>query len=629
MNKRKIIVLSIALGLALALLGVLVMVILGFGKDSAAQAVDEPTPMAAMESAAASDAPKQDVTAAPTAAPAPTEDPRLRLSSGPVDRDVAELVLQTVTAEDLDLIRQLPSLALLDGRGTESGALLHAFSKTVDYPVLWSVTLGDDRVDSDATELIVPASVTTAEAVTAALADLPNVVTVDLRQSGLDNGQLMALTAALPDVQFLYSVTIQGVQDQGDTKVLELNADLGLDWAQIAQEIALLPDLEKIVVKGSLTLEQAAFLLEGANGVPVSYSVSVKGCSISSEDTEADFSDLLPSELSTIQAALTVLPNIRKVNLDPAGGKSKWTLDEANQLQSFREGLLVNYTTSAFGVSFSLADEVVSFNKKNLKRKVEELKLLLPYLRNVKRVDMENCNIDNETMAALRDEFPQPKLVWRVKVGAYSVRTDAWMIKFSAAGSKTLQDKDVKNLIYCREIKYLDLGHNKLHHINSFVPYMPDLEVCIMYNPLSDIKGIENCPKLEFFECYSCNISDLSPLAACTELKHLDACFNYITDITPLYGLTKLERLWISRNNIPKEQLKTFSELVPNCVVNTTVHNPTGDGWREDETGAYVPRYALLRQQFRYDYTQLRSYGDGWWDDGKTVHFGPLPEVKE
>jgi Leucine-rich repeat (LRR) protein len=269
---------------------------------------------------------------------------------------------------------------------------------------------------------------------------------------------------------------------------------------------------------------------------------------------------------------------------------------------------------------------VVSFNKKNLKRKVAELKLLLPYLRNVKRVDMENCNIDNETMAALRDEFPQPKLVWRVKVGAYSVRTDAWMVKFSAGGSKALDENSALNLKYCREIKYLDLGHNKIHHMDKFVSCMPDLEVCIMYNPMSNIKGIENCPKLEYFECFSCNIKDLSPLAACTELKHLNVCYNNITDITPLYGLTKLERLWISRNNIPKDQLETFAELVPNCEVNTTIHNPTDGGWRKDANGAYVPRYALLRQQFLYykNTTELRSYGDGWWED-KTVHSWPLP----
>ena len=147
-----------------------------------------------------------------------------------------------------------------------------------------------------------------------------------------------------------------------------------------------------------------------------------------------------------------------------------------------------------------------------------------------------------------------------------------------------------------------------------------------MYNPMSNIKGIEGCTKLEFFECYSCGLKDLSPLSACTELKHLNVCYNNLTDISPLYGLTKLERLWIARNNIPADQIEHFKELVPGCEINTTTHNPTRGGWRYfDEAFTQItPRYALLREQFQYDHTNLRSYGDGWWDDGK-VHTGPLP----
>ena len=567
-------------------------------------------------------------TSAPTPAPtaAPTEDPRLFLSSGPVDRDVRELTLSSVTEADLERIRSLTDLVLLDGRVCENGSLLRAFSETVSYPVLWTVKLGDVRLDGDSEALTVPGSVTTAEEVIKALADLPKVQAVDLRNSGLDNGQVWALRSALPELSYEYTVTVQGRQSDSGATALEVDADAISDWDALAQEIGLLTELEQITVNGAVTPEQAAYLLEGAGSVPVRYSVSFRGRIIDSENEEADFSDLLPSDLSAIKGVLTVLPNVKKVNLDPQKGSSKWTLDEADQLQIFREGMLVNYTTKSFGVSFSLADEVVTFSKKNLKRKVEELKLLLPYLRNVKRVDMEDCGIDNETMAALRDEFPQPKLVWRVKVGAYSVRTDTWMVKFSAGGSKALTDKSCENLKYCREIKYLDLGHNDIKHMDGFVPYMPDLEVCIMYNPMSNINGIEACTKLEFFECYSCGLRDLSPLAACTELKHLNVCYNNLTDITPLYGLTKLERLWISRNNIPADQVKAFKELAPNCEVNTTTHNPTRGGWRyfDEEFTQITPRYELLRQQFRYDYTSLRSYGDGWWDDGK-VHLGEQP----
>ena len=614
MNKKRIILLSLLLGLALAGLGLLLLVLID---------EDELTSAAVAETAAATAAP----TAAPTAVPttAPTEDPRLQLSTGPVDRSVRELVLTAVTEEDLVLIRELTELTLLDGRSCADYALLKAFSGTVAYPVLWSVPLGSLRVDSDATELTVPADVTTALAVAAALEALPNVQTVDLRASGLDSEASVTLREMKPEVDFLYDVMIQGSKLDADTKILELKADSITDWDALAREIGYLKDLEGISVSGAITTDQAAYLLEGAGSIPVSYAVSFKGHTVGSEDEEVDFSDLPSSDLGAIKAALTVLPKVKKVNLDPRSGSSKWTLDEADQLQQLREGLLVNYTTKQFGVTFSLADEVVVFSGKNLRKKVEDLKALLPYLRNVKRVDMENCNIDNETMAALRDEFPQPKLVWRVTVGSYSVRTDAWMIRFSAGGSRALSDNDCKNLKYCREMKYLDLGHNKIHHMDGFVTYMPDLEVCIMFNPMSNINGIEACPKLEFFECYSCNLHDLSPLAACTELKHLDVCYNAITDITPLYGLTKLERLWISRNDgIPEEQFEKFHELVPNCVVNRTVHNPTGDGWRKDDTGAFVPRYELLRQQFRYDLIPLRSYGDGWWDNGKT-NYGEAP----
>ena len=627
MDKKRIILLSLLLGTALALLLLLVLLLVGRDRTPSAQAPAARSQDAASPAAEAPTAlPGTDAPAEQPAA-SPTEDARVQLSAGPVDRNATELVLSSVTEADLPLLRQLAGLTRLDGRACADGALLHTFSETVSYPVLWSVSLGDLRLDSDAEEVAVPAGVSTAQQVQAALDDLPAVKTVDLRQSGLDPEQTAALQAARPELAYRLPSAIPEDLEGG---ALTLEADAVSDWGALAQQIAQRSDITGITVNGALTLDQAACLLEGAGSIPAAYSVTVEGRTISTEDVEADFSDLPAAKMGAIQSALAVLPKLQKVRLDDRDGKSSWTLDEADQLQAFRAGLLVDYTYTdkSLGVSFSLADEVVTFKKKNLKRKLEQVKELLPYMRNVKRVDMENCGLDNETMAALRDQFPQPKIVWRVKVGAYSVRTDAWMIKFSAGEGKSLQDKDVKNLKYCREIRYMDLGHNSLHHMD-FVANMPDLEVCIMYNPLSNIKGVESCPKLEFFECYSCGLKDLSPLTNCTEMKHLNVCYNHITDITPLYGLTKLERLWISRNNVPADQMAKFKELVPGCEVNTTTHNPTRGGWRYyDEAFTQItPRYALLRQQFRYDFTRLRSYGDGWWDDGK-VHLGDQPPIR-
>lgn len=91
MDKKRIILFSSLLGLALALLGLLLVILSKGGQEAALPA------------------PTEAPTAAPTAEPTATPDPRLQLSFGPVDRDVKELVLQSVTPDDLELIRELPS----------------------------------------------------------------------------------------------------------------------------------------------------------------------------------------------------------------------------------------------------------------------------------------------------------------------------------------------------------------------------------------------------------------------------------------------------------------------------------------------------------------------------------------
>ena len=388
-----------------------------------------------------------------------------------------------------------------------------------------------------------------------------------------------------------------------DTKELTLNADRIRNWNTLRNEFQMFRQLEHINVEGLITLDQAARLLNSAGEIETSYTVSFRRTEIMSDVETVDFSYLTPSDFDEIVKVLTNIPKIKKINLMTEKGTSNFTLEDAERLQQQKQGLLVDFRMEAFGVEFSLADEVVSFNNIDFRKKLDEVKALLPYLRNVKRVEMMNCGIDNETMAELRDEFPKPKIVWSVILSGYRpIPTDVIMVKLSAAGNKTLNDRQIAPLKYCRELRYIDLGHNKLHKV-EFAASLPNLEVLIMYDPVASLKGIENCKKLEYFECFSCMVKDLSPLAECTELRHLNLCNNLITDIRPLYGLTKLERLWISRNpDIPKEQIEKFKELVPNCVVNTTTVDPTDPPWRRDprRPSGRSARYELLRRQFAY-----------------------------
>ena len=74
-----------------------------------------------------------------------------------------------------------------------------------------------------------------------------------------------------------------------------------------------------------------------------------------------------------------------------------------------------------------------------------------------------------------------------------------------------------------------------------------------------------------------------------------------VTGCEALAKLTKLERLWIGeRTKVPPACLAAIRAASPLVVINTTETSGCAGTWRY--AGAdYVPRYALLREQFDYD----------------------------
>lgn len=451
------------------------------------------------------------------------------------------------------------------------------------------VRLSTGEVPVTETELVLPATASDFEV----LEQLPSLRSVDFSGSTFYE-EILAYREAHPEVAVRYTVTV------GEQTVSSEETELVLPrWdASVSSVLPYLEQVERLVVKEPLSCAEAKEVLALSERIAVEYSVSVAGMTVSSTETETDWSALDPSHAAELFEALTVLPKLTNIRLE----NEAWTLEQVGELQSAREDVVVDHPITAFGITFSTAVETLVLNEIRMKDKLDELRALVPYLKNCRQIDMEGCRVSNETMAELREELaPDIKVVWRIRCDRYECRTDSVMIKFST-GKPMLTDDDVKALRYCNEVRYLDLGHNKLHRM-EFLEFMPELEVCIIaVCSVVDITGIEHCTKLEYCELLSGMIKDISPLAACTELKHLNLSYNYIKDITPLYGLTKLERLWISRNQIPSEQVEAMQAIVPDCIINTTSMNPTGEGWRDH------PRYEQLRAQFYYDYSGIKSY---------------------
>ena len=327
------------------------------------------------------------------------------------------------------------------------------------------------------------------------------------------------------------------------------------------------------------------------------------------------------ADVVSIEALRTAAPymsNLKTVDFGSEEGHER--LADVYAFLKDHPGLDVEYTFGIFDRTPGIHDVKLDLNHRKMTDQGEEVRQVIACMPDLKWLDMDSCGVDDEHMAAIRDDYPDVKVVWRIWFGprkTYSVRTNAIKILASAPESAgSLTPASAASLKYCTDMKYLDIGHNEYLYNIDFVNYMPNLEVFIvMDGTISDISALANCPHLEFVELFTNRITDLSPLSGLKELRHLNINWNTrLADITPLYGLD-LERLWIGRmNKVPKEQIEEFRALHPNCQVNDTCID-SHDGWRWDEDRNYYPRYALLREQMGYHYPEGPTDYSYYWRD--------------
>ena len=264
----------------------------------------------------------------------------------------------------------------------------------------------------------------------------------------------------------------------------------------------------------------------------------------------------------------------------------------------------VEYRFHISDLRFSTLSEELDLNHIRFDDEGALIREILPCMRNLKILDMDFCGVSNESMAEIRDAYPEIDVIWRVWFGGNcSVRTDVERLLVS---NIYLTNDNTPDLRYCTKVKYLDVGHDGSLSDLSFIREMRDLEVLVVsitdFHDLSPLTGLE---KLEFFEgCCSTSweVIDLSPLGTCPNLEHINICqLHAVEGYEAFANLKKLQRLWIGASTpIPAEAVETLRAALPQAEINTTEGTGCMGTWRYDDWGHDLPRYALLREQFRY-----------------------------
>lgn len=360
-----------------------------------------------------------------------------------------------------------------------------------------------------------------------------------------------------------------------------------------------------------LTIDQITALQEAFPSADVRYSVRLFGEVLPKDTTALDLSDMDAAQTEELLNALPLLSVLEEINFVNAAGDCVYDLESISELDKIREinpALKLHVSFELFGQTVTSEDTRIEYYLVEIGNEgADTVRAVLPYLTACEYLLMDGCGVDNEVMAQLREDFPETKVVWRVWLtkpnydSARQMRCASFLTDTHRIRTVVVTDATCDVLKYCVETKYVDFGHNEYISDFSFLSYMPQLEVAIIgLTHCNDITPLINCPNLEYLEVYGSLVTDLSPLAACTKLKHLNISRMKVTDITCLYDL-ELERFRAVDTSVPKEQIEEYARLHPDCLMLMEGWAPHLNGWRYDDAGNMVPRYALLREQMEYD----------------------------
>ena len=359
-----------------------------------------------------------------------------------------------------------------------------------------------------------------------------------------------------------------------------------------------------------LSFAQVALLQAAFPEAEIRYELDFYGQTGNADTEYLDLSMMPLEEAERVLAQLPLLTGLEQINFVSEADTCVFALEDIPVLDRFREELPdVNFRVSfdLFGQRVTSEDTRIEYCQIPIGNDgAQMVRAVLPYLSSCEYLLMDGCEVDNEVMARLREDFPETKVVWRVWITEPDYESDrllrcgGFLTDTHRVRTTLITDETADLLKYCTETKYVDFGHNSRISDFSFLGYMPKLEVAILsMTGCHDISMLANCPELEYLEIYENGVTDISALASCTKLKHLNISRIALADLTPIYGL-ELERLRCVMTDIPREQLDEYARLHPDCQMMLDGWDPDDGGWRRDKHNRMVPRYELLQDQMEY-----------------------------
>ena len=436
--------------------------------------------------------------------------------------------------------------------------------------ILWDVPLSGGSAESDAETMTL--TTLTAEDV-ALFAYLENLKAINAAGC-TDYEHLLTLEQTYPEVKVSYRVALGS--GSFDHEAEEITVD-DITTEQLSR-LDNMKHLKSVICAGGET-SAATALREACNERSIGYSIKIGEEILGQETREATLEAVTYEETFLLPS----LPDLKLVHIlrPKATGAQLLSLSQNNPQME------VTWEAEVCGVLCASERDELDLSKAKV-TDFAEMEASLDYFPNVKTVFLGKCGIDNETLAALREEKrDQYKLVWTVQLGEkLTARTDDTTFMPVRENVYYFNDKEAYNLRYCEDMVCIDIGHMSIHNID-FVEYMPNLTYLILaHSQLQYIDPISSCKNLKFLELDWSPLRDLSPLVGCTALEDLNLG-NTFASFEPIKEMTWLKNLWVI--NCSGGTVYKMSQALPDTKVQGSGAATVDSGWRD------LPNYYKMR----------------------------------
>lgn len=409
------------------------------------------------------------------------------------------------------------------------------------------------------------------------LDEYPDLKKLDLSGSTLDHVVLGDWIAIHPWIDITYTIPI------GDQLVsceaAELTVSKGQStYEELLQNLKYLPALKKLHLENtSLTAEQVAAIEDAYQDLEISFTMELAGDSLDGRATSADLSHLTAGDTETAARQLAEFPNLTDVYLSDADGASGLTPADVETLLQAVPHIQYHYTFELFGKTVSSTDTTLEFTDTDIgNHGVDILRQALDIMPGCTYLKLDNCGIDNDILAGLKQEYPGLVVAWRVDFGGQKLMTDIEALKIE----EEITDADTGVLDYFTSLKYLIVDNGSLTDF-SFLESMPLLEAATLSKTqLSTLGPLSGCTQLQWLEIADCELlTDLSVAKNFTGLRYLNISNTEITDLSSLKELP-LEYLMCLNSSVPAEQRSAAIADHPKALVRFGTGYNYGYGWR-------------------------------------------------